>query len=144
MKVREIVKQLWKGEVTFNDIYSYLQGNIRHYLYYSRFNFLVRKHIKEQFEIRVNSMNPECYRRGECVVCGCMTTNLQMASKACEGFCYPILLGKKAWNKFKKHEGIIINGQWWELMKKNCGPHTDKTKLIFVKLDTSKLIVKNN
>gem|GEM_PF-4437539 len=42
-------------------------------------------------------MDKQCYNDGSCKECGCRTTALQMANKACDGFCYPKMLNKKDW-----------------------------------------------
>jgi hypothetical protein len=34
-------------------------------------------------------MDIDCYLDGSCKKCGCETTALQMANKACAGNCYP-------------------------------------------------------
>ena len=84
------------------NIISYVQGHIRYRLYYSRFKFLIRPHIREQIEYRINSMDPVCYEKGSCIMCGCTTTALQMANKSCDKPCYPTMMDKKSWNIAKK------------------------------------------
>lgn len=85
------------------DIISYLQGNIRYFCYHKKYlNWLVPKHIKEQYVYRLNSMDKDCLNNGSCKKCGCKTTHLQFANKACDGFCYPRLLSKKRWIKLCK------------------------------------------
>ena len=86
---------------------SWFQGWSRYFLYYSKeiikidLSWLIKKHIREQIQIRINSMNRECYNSGSCIECGCATTALQMANKACEGDCYPkITTSKYLWNNF--------------------------------------------
>ena len=90
-----------------NKIFDYLQGNIRYKLYYSKyFNFLIPSHIKEQYRYRLNSMDEECLNNGSCKECGCKTTHLQFANKACGGLCYPKFKNRKSWKKlvgYKNH-----------------------------------------
>lgn len=94
-----------KSKITVKNIISYVQGNIRYRLYYSRFRFLIREHIREQYEYRIRVMKKECYESGNCVICGCKTTNLQFANKPCDGNCYPRMMSKKEWNKsFLRYE----------------------------------------
>ena len=88
-----------KNNVTLKNIFYYFQGHLRYKLYYSRFKFLVRKHIREQYEYRIGVMDRECYWNGYCKICGCKTTHLQFADKPCEGNCYPKMLNKKDWNE---------------------------------------------
>lgn len=89
-------------QLTIKNIIAYLQGNIRYALYYSRFKFLIRKHIREQIKIRIDSMDRECFNNGSCKLCGCKTTALQMANKACDKPCYPKMFSRKKWNKVKE------------------------------------------
>lgn len=92
---------LRKPMATLNDIYSYIIGNLRYKLYLSKgfwYPMLVRKHIREQIAYRIRVMNPQCYSNGTCIECGCETPALQMAGKACNGNCYPPLVGSQTWN----------------------------------------------
>ena len=91
-----------KQEIKLKDIIAYFQGKLRYKLYYSKFAFLIRPHIKEQIDARINSMDKSCYDNGECVLCGCQTTALQMADKACDKPCYPSMLSKQDWKMVKK------------------------------------------
>lgn len=113
--------------ITVKNILAYVQGTTRYYLYYSPFNFLIRSHIREQIFFRVKSMKSECFNNGECVMCGCKTTALQMANKSCEGVCYPPMLNKKEWNKFKE-----------------CSFYLDKTNKVRWRLDFYYNIFINN
>lgn len=86
-----------------NKIISFLVGNYRYKLYHSsRWGFLMRDHIRQQIDFRIQSMKSECYHSGQCVKCGCQTTALQMANKPCEGGCYPPMMSKSVWNFFIK------------------------------------------
>lgn len=98
-----------KHKITIENIISYIQGNVRYYLYYNKFKFLIFKHIREQYEIRIDSMNKDCYNNGSCIKCGCVTTKLQFANKKCKGNCYPNFLNKKDWKTFKKTRLRKIN-----------------------------------
>lgn len=50
-------------------------------------------------------MRPTCFINGSCDVCGCQTTMLQMANKACDGDCYPAMFSAGIWKYFKEaHE----------------------------------------
>lgn len=48
-------------------------------------------------------MDRECYESGQCKMCGCATTALQMCDKACDKPCYPEMMDKKTWNELKKN-----------------------------------------
>ena len=114
------------------DVWYYIQGNVRYQLYYWKFHFYYRKdifkylyllslhkliprYIREQIEKRINSMNPECYKSGSCIKCGCITTQLQMANKSCEGNCYPKMQNRKNWNLLKRNRIIISEKRAWQV-----------------------------
>ena len=123
-----------KAKPTLKNILSYLQGNLRYKLFYSNFAFLIRPHIREQIEVRINSMDPICYGNGECKLCGCQTTALQMANKACDKPCYPSMMNKKQWDFFKelskKGYPAAIRGNNLSVLKKD----------FFWKLENNKFI----
>lgn len=105
------LRQILSGQRPFIDIWHYLVGHYRYTLYYSKFKFLIRKHIREQIEFRINNMNRKCFNRGECIKCGCLTTALQMCNKSCDGKCYPVMYSKKVWKQippsFKKLKKVV-------------------------------------
>lgn len=88
------------NQTTLKNAWAYIQGNIRHALYYSNYSFLLPKHILEQIMYRINKMDVRCYRQGSCIMCGCSTTALQMADKACDKPCYPNMMSKKEWREY--------------------------------------------
>lgn len=123
-----------KSEINFKNVWSYFVGNYRYSLKTCStlnetpliYMLLVRRHIREQIDIRVRSMNLDCYRNGACTACGCKTTQLQMASKSCDGNCYPKMMNKSKWRKFmktclidKKHGAFIksFNKEGWAYSK---------------------------
>ena len=63
----------------------------------------MRTHIFEQIQWRITVMNLDCYMQGSCIKCGCETTALQMANKACAGNCYPVMMDKGQWNYHKNY-----------------------------------------
>lgn len=103
------------------EIRSYVTGWIRYFLYYSKekvgvdLSFIIRKHIREQIYCRIESMDRKCFNDGSCKMCGCKTTALQMANKACDKPCYPIMLNKKQWDRFKKRGVMYYDPIHWEL-----------------------------
>lgn len=101
------------------DIIAYIQGNLRYKLYYSNFAFLIRKHIREQIDIRIKSMDKECYDTGQCKMCGCETTALQMANKACDKPCYPEMMNDVDWWVFKKYNKLqtLSNEETWGYLR---------------------------
>lgn len=98
--MKKYLIQIWNRERPLKDIWHYLVGNYRYQLYYSKLKFLIRSHIRQQIAYRIKVMRPECYQNGECVMCGCSTTALQMCNKPCEGDCYPPMKTRKQWNEY--------------------------------------------
>lgn len=111
--------QIINGQKSVSDVWHYLLGNYRYFLYYSSYKNLIRLHILEQIEFRVKNMDKECFNAGECKLCGCQTTALQMCNKACDKPCYPSMMNKKEWEIFKRG-GIFVDGEYrWMLDTKN-------------------------
>ena len=90
-----------KAKINLKNIFAYLQGNIRYELYYSKLSFLLPKHIREQYEWRIEIMDKKCFDDGVCKICGCETTALQMANKPCDKPCYPKMHNKRIWKSLK-------------------------------------------
>ena len=111
------IKKIWKNR---KNIIPFFQGWYRYKIYYSSgpLRFLMRSHIRSQIDVRIESMDRECYNSGACKKCGCATTALQMANKSCEGFCYPPMLNKSNWEYVRKPGRIIKDnksGIYWKL-----------------------------
>ena len=106
-------------KINFKNILAYIQGKLRYKLYYSNFAFLIRPHIREQIEVRINSMDRECYNSGQCKLCGCETTALQMANKACDKPCHPKMFTKSEWKKIQNRAQLYDKStwRWWHLIK---------------------------
>lgn len=104
----------WIKLLTFkysiSEIIDYFRANFRYWCYYNDdldIKALLPEHIKEQIDFRINvMMDRECFDSGQCKVCGCSTTQLQMANKACDGHCYPVMVDKDTWESFK-YKGVI-------------------------------------
>lgn len=90
-----------KARITLKNIFYYIQGSLRYRFYYSKLKFLIPLHIREQIYYRIMVMDEDCYSQGQCKLCGCSTTALQMANKACDKPCYPKMMNKKNWKKYK-------------------------------------------
>jgi hypothetical protein len=105
-------------EITPKNICAFIQGNYRFYIWYTfpkLRNRIIRKHILEQVEYRVNSMNRDCYNNGFCK-CGCKTINLQFADKTCTDICYPAMVSERMWDYLKKSQkDLRLNGFLWKL-----------------------------
>jgi len=95
------------GMPTLGDALAYAQGWVRYHCYYRRWlAWLIPLHVREQISCRIRSMESECLRRGSCVLCGCATTALQMADKACDRPCYPAMASRRMWRSWKTYGGV--------------------------------------
>jgi hypothetical protein len=107
------------AKINWINVKRYLQGWKRYFLY----RLTQRKHLlgkvadtfpvlsqekKEQFEWRLIVMNEKCLQGGACIICGCDTPQLQMIDEACEGKCYPDMMDKETWRKYKEDNSIVI------------------------------------
>lgn len=102
------------------NVWFYLQGNLRYKLFYSNFAKLIPWYIHQQIVYRINSMDQKCFDDGQCKMCGCATTALQMSNKACPKPCYPSMLSKKVWKKIVDNPNMCIKdkeGRIWLLRK---------------------------
>jgi hypothetical protein len=98
-----------KKRTVLSDGWNYAIANWRYRLYYKckgRFKFLIRRHIREQFEYRLKIMHHECYKSGACIRCGCQVPSLQFTNKTCEGLCYLPLMSSTRWKLFKIEKDI--------------------------------------
>lgn len=115
-----------KSEKNLKNSFEYLLGWYRYYCFYSKsiwgfsLSWLIRNHIKEQFNARLLSMDLICYTEGSCLGCGCATPALQFANKACENLCYPTMLPRSTWKAMKEKNEIIVRHEIkWYLSSTN-------------------------
>lgn len=90
-----------------SNIFAFVQGYFRYYFFYSKYYWLLPTYIYEQIIWRIYVMDTECFEMGSCKICGCDTTALQMANKACPKPCYPKMMGRKKWKEFKLSKEYI-------------------------------------
>lgn len=123
------IKKFYKmiTNILVKDVKEFLTGNLRYYIYYKISPKLIPTHIREQYEARIKSMDKKCYNDGQCKLCGCKTTALQFADKACDKPCYPAMMNSLKWN----------------ILKSGCKVYCSKTKLWWV-LNNNKFAVRNN
>jgi hypothetical protein len=62
---------------------------------------LLPKHILSQIEFRLEVADKECMENGECRMCGCKTPYLFYTNRSCDKPCYPTIVSKEKWWKFK-------------------------------------------
>lgn len=132
-----------KQKKTINNILAYLIGNLRYKLYYSKLQWLIRWHILDQIEMRIEVMNTDCYDQGSCQMCGCTTTALQMANKSCSKPCYPPMLSKKNWIKLASMQEVTYKKNRWKLVKEtrtSRGSEGCSTEIIYYIYKNSRLV----
>jgi hypothetical protein len=140
---------IWKGQRPKIDMWHYIVGNYRYFFYYggtlSRKSGIIswlrkqvlREYIKEQIAFRIHVMKQECYDNGECIMCGCSTTQLQMCAKTCDDNCYPPLLSKDNWYFFKR--GVLM----WSENNAYCWQYISTEFKIFRSKDDSLQLIKS-
>lgn len=97
-----------ENKVSWRDVIAYLEGKMRYAIYFSKFSWMIRLHIREQITARLNSMRPSCYNNGQCDICKCETIALQMANKPCDAPCYPAMMNKRKWDLWKRINGVPL------------------------------------
>lgn len=114
-----LMKSIRKDQLTLSNVFYFIQGYIRYYIYYSKhFKWLMRKHVKEQIDFRIKMMARSCYNNGSCDLCGCHTTALQMANKSCDKPCYPPMMNRKQWYNFKLTHKVNLKGDIYKMVVK--------------------------
>lgn len=89
-------------KTTLKEKLDYFVAQYRYWCYYNGKRHWLRDHIIEQYKWRIEEMDPQCYIEGQCKKCGCETTKLQFANRACDKPCYPAMMNKKDWKESKK------------------------------------------
>lgn len=84
-------------------VLSYFQGTIRRILFP-----YMPVHIREQVFYRF--LKARCAFEGRCMECGCTIPDLFYADNSCGGVCYPEMMNKSEWKKFKIENDVQING----------------------------------
>lgn len=92
------------AKITLIRVYLFLKAMFR-----KAFKSKLPKHYAEQIQWRKTKINPECKNQGFCKFCGCDTDGIIYLDEACEGKCYPDMMGKDEWKQFKKTNNICLN-----------------------------------
>ena len=92
-----------KEQITFKNVKAFIQGYYRYYMYTWFKTKLLREHIVNQYETRLNSVDKKCLNDGQCKLCGCAVPQLLWADKACDKPCYPHMMNKSTWEYYKKN-----------------------------------------
>ena len=98
--------KIGKYDITLANIGSFVQGKTRFLVdrYGGEF-FSLEEHIKEQVLYRESLANKECVNNKVCK-CGCEIPGLFYADKTCEDGCYPVVMDKETWDKFKNDNNV--------------------------------------
>lgn len=73
--------------------------------------FPISKHVGQQIvwrRLQVIEKSPECWAKGECIQCGCYMIPKTKVDMECEHGCYPPIMSKKEWKKYKKDNKINL------------------------------------
>jgi|SRR5699024_3268563 len=90
----------YKDIFSIKNIYSFIEGNTKHYM--EKFNML-SSHIKEQVEYRLEKCKEDCVKTNKCIHCGCPTLKRVFVKRSCNnGERFPNLMSKEDWEEFKK------------------------------------------
>lgn len=100
--LKHLLDSFSRSKHKFSDSINYFHSQYRYYIYYHPQWQLMRFHIREQIDFRIQVMNRQCYSQGSCIHCGCTTTALQMSNRTCEGKEYPPILSKRLWQLFSE------------------------------------------
>ena len=99
--------KIGKYDITLGNIKAYVQGNLRYYAEkYGPAFAKLDEHLREQIAFRELVANPECKEKEECK-CHCPIPELFYADKTCEDSCYPVMMTRDEWTKFK-NSGVDI------------------------------------
>lgn len=115
MQLKEVISRLKRDPL---DAWYYIQGTFRIYLY-DNYRYFMRRHIVEQYEWRTKDTPAKaCVATDNmsCLCCGCKTPDLMFADKACKARkdqwcldqgltqCYPKMMTRRQWKKFKTNK----------------------------------------
>lgn len=98
-----------KAKVTPRNILAVIQAYYRKGRQLAGFD--LPKHIYEQIiwrRTQVIALSPQCWTEGACTVCGCEILGKTMEDRGCEGPCYPEMMDKDTWKKFKTDNNIKL------------------------------------
>ena len=98
------------AKITLRNIYAVLQAFFRKKRRQMG-GFDIPSYMYEQIiwrRIQVIILSEECWTSGHCTECGCEITGKTMEDRACDGGCYPVMMSKDVWDKYKKDNLIKI------------------------------------
>ncbi len=95
-------------DITMKNAWAYIQGNTRKIMNTLGPEILKSpQHIQEQILWRDVIHNPLCSKKGQCMLpldnpCKCELPDKLYSDKSCEGGCYPAIMDKFTWYRFKQ------------------------------------------
>jgi len=98
-------------KINLSNILNYAEAEVRYWKSTSKF-LGNPPHIDEQSIWRLSQIkehSPECMQHTYCVFCGCDVKEKSFETKGCEEGCYPELMDKETWEKFKQKHNIQIS-----------------------------------
>lgn len=111
-----------KSKITIRNIFAVLQAFFRR-VRRNLGGFDIPSHTYEQIiwrRTQVMKKSPRCWESGECIVCGCDIMGKTMEDRACsvserqdlydagKEICYPHMMNKDTWKKYKKTYNIKL------------------------------------
>jgi hypothetical protein len=95
-------------KINLSNILNYAEAEVRFWKSTSKF-LDNPKHIDEQSIWRLSEVkdkSPDCIQQLRCIGCGCQIMEKVFESKACEEGCYPEMMSKDIWEKYKENNKI--------------------------------------
>lgn len=95
-------------KINLDNLLNYATAQVRHWKSTSEFMECPR-YIEEQSIWRLEQIkekSPACFEDGKCINCGCDIVEKSFETKADD--CYPELMGKEVWEKYKIDNKITV------------------------------------
>lgn len=109
------IKTIKQAKITPRNVLAVVQAWFRQSKQMAGFS--LPDHIYEQIiwrRVQVALLSPECWRAGYCKVCGCDILGKTMEDRACSAEeigkapCYPAMMTRKQWTKYKIDNDIKL------------------------------------
>lgn len=103
------------SQITPSNIKGFIQGNFRKFM--EDYPGVIEDYIYEQVQWRLGIMDENCLINKQCP-CTCSVPNKQYEDRQCEKGCYPDMMNKEDWEKFKLENNITKNSIEHNLYKR--------------------------
>lgn len=95
-----------KPELTWDNVKSFLEGNIS---YYKQYFLSSPPYLQEQYHYRLSVCRDSCIPNDSCEVCTCPPIKKAWVTKSCNnGEKFPDLMDEESWEDFKNVHDIDI------------------------------------